>query len=56
MAIISGSLADIRDVIKKLKLNTAPGEDSIQAEVSNADAQTAAEILHSHIAVAWENE
>ena len=41
---------------KTLKLNKAADEDGIQADILIADLQTAAEILHSHIAAAWENE
>ena len=46
--------ATIRDSIKKF--NKAACEDDIQAEMLIADPQTAAEILHPHIAAAWENE
>ena len=52
---ISPSIVEIRDAIKTLKLNKAAGEDDRQAEIFIADAQTAAEILHPHIASAWEN-
>ena len=53
---ISSSLAEIRDAIKTLKLNKVADEVGIQTEILIADPQTAAKILHPHIAAAWENE
>ena len=46
----------LRDAVKALKLNKTASEDGIQAEILIADPQTAGEILHPHIAAAWDNE